>query len=189
MPELELRRTAYHERVYPGDGQPFTQRITAQHADALVARAVRLRCPVRVSVTGTVTIVREHVGRAARTITLEPLVRPSELTERQDLDLRIVAAAPARLVADRHGILRIRAGLAEIPPAASWRLLDRGWLACLRREGDPCTVSVAGRIALEHRALKAEGARPTFGAGLRRWEARLLAAATGHELAPGHTVV
>ncbi|MEV8396686.1 hypothetical protein [Streptomyces niveus] len=90
------------------------------------------------------------------TITLKPLVPLGRLTQTIRADLDIIDAAPGRtrLDASAH---RITTGFHSIPPAATARLVERGWVVV--EAGGSVRLSLAARLALHadaHRTTTSE---------------------------------
>lgn len=135
---------AYTEVVVHGGDEPVTGAVTAYAADRLVATAVRRGYVLDATAHGVIVIRRPS---AHIVVELHPRWRPV-LTPWQARDLTLLAGRDACLRMRPEGVI-ITAGLARIPPAATRRLLHRGWVACLHvRDGAPVAVSVAGRLAL-----------------------------------------
>ena len=106
---------------------------------------------------GAVTL---HEGTTR--IRLEPGLNnsPKKITTRQAEDLLIIARASGRGRLKRmpnSPYLSISCGLyGVIPPAATEKLIERGYIATTGEEGSTVTVSLAGHIAVAWRALKLE---------------------------------
>lgn len=106
---------------------------------------------------GTVTLYQ-----GTTRIRLEPGLNntPKKLTNRQAEDLLIIAryGCPPHLKRmPRSSGLSISCGLhGIIPPAATEKLIERGYVATTGEEGAAVTVSLAGHIAIAWRALKLE---------------------------------
>lgn len=142
------RRYVLHtDKNIPSDiGWATAAEATAELRAHLAVRARNDR--VDVDPNGCVWLNHED-----RRILLEPLLDalPKRLTARQAADLVLIASARgrARYAADES----VTAGVTRIPPAATERLLQRGWI----EETDGTVgVSLAGIVALEWRFHKTE---------------------------------
>jgi hypothetical protein len=99
-------------------------------------------------------------------IRLEPGLdnSPKKLTARQAEDLLIIARANGRgrlKRMPRSPYLSISCGLhGVIPPVATEKLIERGYIATSGEEGANVTVSLAGHVAIAWRALKLEKVSP-----------------------------
>ncbi|MET9676367.1 hypothetical protein ABZY68_25230 [Streptomyces sp. NPDC006482] len=156
---------AYRMSVHHPDGTLTVRECTAPQADALIATALldddQVTPDPRAGGTGVITLRRAITGprnatdptpvTVLTTTHLVPLYDPTKLTARQCEDLGIVHEPRGR----RTAVLdagRIDAGFSSIPPAATARLLTRGWLSLAERPDGPpqVTVSCAGLIAMAH---------------------------------------
>ncbi|MFD6115537.1 hypothetical protein ACFWG0_36380 [Streptomyces yangpuensis] len=155
---------AYRAKTVDYDQTVTARTYTALEADALIAAALWDEDQVIPDGdrSGRMTIIRTITGHRSagdterrtlrRTTRLEPVRPPRRLTARQYEDLALVLARDARGGGKLEGG-RIAAGIASIPPSATTRLVEHGWLAV-----DPdgaVTVSYAGRVAMtlhEHQA-------------------------------------
>ncbi|PSK57950.1 hypothetical protein B0E38_01795 [Streptomyces sp. 111WW2] len=146
----------------PNDPGAVLDRVNATEATQLVrdhlAADPRLR-NVTADGYGTVTLWQGDQG-----IRLTPGrdAQGKRLTERQADDLVAIAHAGLRAslaLEPRHGTC-IHAGLTRIPPAATERLVDRGWLATAGTDEAAVDLSLMGVVALQWRGLKADGVEP-----------------------------
>lgn len=167
MPTLAQLAAALHyaKTVHPHDraqAGPDLVRISATEATALVrehlAQDGRLR-NVEAAPYGALVL------RGAEASTrLEPctFTMPKGLTRRQAEDLALIARAGerARLRLDPRAGVVVQAGPTRIPPAATERLVERGWLATSGTPDAPVSLSVAAVVALEWHALDEAGAIP-----------------------------
>jgi DNA-binding PadR family transcriptional regulator len=96
-----------------------------------------------------------------RTVRLEPGFdsHPKHLTDRQAQDLQLIAATDDAIVRriPGQGYVIVCGAHGTIPPAATEKLVERGWIATTGREEAPVTVSLAGTVALTWRACKEDG--------------------------------
>lgn len=148
-------------RAYRYDADPMVKGPTAPVAVLEATELVRDHFARRDSLSsvkaeayGAVTL-----SLGSSRIRLEPGIdaRPKYLTARQASDLLIISAsghAKLRNVPKRGTV--IACGLhGTIPPAATEKLIERGWIATTGADGAPVTVSLAGTVALTWRACKA----------------------------------
>jgi hypothetical protein len=151
------RIPAYIEVVTHGDDPPVTGSVTAVEADGVVGTAIRRGYRVEPTEHG-VLVLRRPTARIV--VELRPVCRPAP-TRSQAQDLSLLAGhRSAHLRARPEGLL-ITAGIARIPPAAARRLLGRGWVGCLTvQDGEPVSVSVAGRVALALRQHRTRSTHP-----------------------------
>ncbi|MEV6403881.1 hypothetical protein AB0M58_13175 [Streptomyces bobili] len=151
-------RTAYYQSVHatqpnvpPGD----LTRVTAVEATTTVrehfARDGRQRS-VEAAPYGAV-ILRQ----AERSVRFEPWpdAMPKRLTARQADDLVLLGQSvqKPRLVFEAKGPI-IHAGFTRIPPAATERLIEHGWVATDGRNDSAVGISLAGVVALTWRHCK-----------------------------------
>ncbi|MFF0430351.1 hypothetical protein ACFYUJ_39065 [Streptomyces sp. NPDC004520] len=163
MPAQAPLLPAYRVSRHHYDGTITAQHCTAAEADALLASHLFTEDEVTADpgLTGRITLSRSVTGpRSAtdptpvtvtRSTFLDPLHAPKP-TPRQYEDLCIVQAPRGRTVAVLAADGRVDAGSLAIPPAATTRLLSRGWLSVTDTPTGPpqVTVSCAGLIAMTH---------------------------------------
>lgn len=145
------RYTLHTDKNIPSD----MARVTAAAATAEIRAHLAARAGTsRVTATphGSVFLNADD-----HRVLFEPLpdVVPKRLTARQAADLLLIshAGGRARFADDRDGIT-VHAGMTRIPPAATERLVERGWI----EETDGLVgVSLAGAVALEWRYHKTAG--------------------------------
>jgi hypothetical protein len=155
------RFPAYTERVKHRDDEPVTGAVTAYEADRLVATAIRRGYAIEPTTRG-VLVLRRTDARVV--VELHPTTPPA-LTSAQAQDLTRFAGRDARLRV-RSGGLVITAGFTRIPPAATQRLLTRGWMSSLTlTDKAPVSVSVAGLVAV---TLARHSTRTTLPRGWHR---------------------
>jgi hypothetical protein len=152
---------SYCTRTYDADPMftAVTGTLTAAGATDLVASHVARYTGQRwlkAEAYGAVTL---HQGTAR--IRLEPGLdnTPKRITARQAEDLLIIARATGGRLKRMPGrtCLSVSCGLyGVIPPAATEKLIERGYIATSGEEGARVTVSLAGHIAIAWRALKLE---------------------------------
>lgn len=151
---------SYRTSTY--DADPMAARtpgnLTPAEATALVSSHVAHYAGQRwlkAEAYGAVTLHRGTIR-----IRLEPGLNnaPKKLTNRQAEDLLIIARygrPPCLKRMPRSSGLSISCGLhGVIPPAATERLIERGYIATTGEEGAAATVSLAGHVAIAWRALK-----------------------------------
>lgn len=106
---------------------------------------------------GAVTL---HRGTTRIRLEPGPDNTPRKITNRQAENLLIIARADGRGVLKRmprSAYLSISCGLyGVIPPAATEKLIERGYISTSGEEGASVTVSLAGHVAIAWRALKLE---------------------------------
>lgn len=137
-------------------GDLTNSRYTAAQTSASVRRAiVRYKCDIDVTSYGAFTLTRHAPPNIVISIRHEPWreTMPARVTARQAADLAIIAArvgrsVPAALNPRKDGALQVYAGWNAVPPAATERLMRRGWIVTRGNEGDTVTVSVAGYLAM-----------------------------------------
>ncbi|MDW8803643.1 hypothetical protein P1P68_02185 [Streptomyces scabiei] len=100
--------------------------------------------------------------QGARRVRLEPGFdsRPKHLTGRQAKDLLLIAEAGTRATVrhiPRQGFVITCGLLGTIPPAATEKLIERGWIATTGATDAPVAISLAGTVALTWRACKEDG--------------------------------
>ncbi|MGW3308254.1 hypothetical protein ACWDG9_16900 [Streptomyces sp. NPDC001073] len=151
-------RPAYNQSIHATDPNVPSgdlTRVTAGEATTAVrehfARDGRLRS-VEAAPYGAV-ILRQ----AGRSVRFEPWpdVMPKRLTARQADDLVLLGQSVQRprLVFDAKGPV-ISAGFSRIPPAATERLIEHGWVATDGRDDSTVGISLAGVVALTWRHCK-----------------------------------
>ncbi|MER7952348.1 hypothetical protein ABTY59_33645 [Streptomyces sp. NPDC096079] len=157
------RLPAYRVSHHHYDGTITARHRTAPEADALLASHLFDQDEVVADpgLTGRIALIRTVTGprsatdptpvTATRTTFLDPLHTPKP-TPRQYDDLCIVQAPRGRTVAVLTADGRVDAGILAVPPAATTRLLTRGWLSVTDVPTGPpqVTVSCAGLIAMTH---------------------------------------
>lgn len=157
---------SYRTSTY--DADPMVPRVTgaltAAEATTLAASHVAYYTGQRwlkAEAYGAVTL---HQGTTR--IRLEPSLNntPKKLTNRQAEDLLIIqrfTRQPILKRMPRTSGLSISCGLhGVIPPAATEKLIERGYIATIGEEGADVTVSLAGHVAIAWRALKLEKVPP-----------------------------
>ncbi|MEU1908466.1 hypothetical protein [Streptomyces hygroscopicus] len=153
---------SYRTSTY--DADPMVRSVpgtlTSAEATSLVASHVARYTGqrwIKAEAYGAVTL---HQGTTR--IRLEPSLNntPKKITNRQADDLLIIASVTGRGLLKRmprSPYLSISCGLyGVIPPAATEKLIERGYIATSGKEGASVTVSLAGHIAIAWRALKLE---------------------------------
>ncbi|MFI5749041.1 hypothetical protein ACIBBE_24615 [Streptomyces sp. NPDC051644] len=156
------RFASYRTKTY--DADPM---ITSVPGTATAVESTRLVISHVACYTGQRWLKAEAYGavtlhQGTTRIRLEPGLNntPRKITERQAKDLLIIARADGggklkRM--PRSSYLSISCGLhGVIPPAATEKLIERGYIATSGEEGSTVTVSLAGHIAVAWRALKLE---------------------------------
>ncbi len=149
--------TAYRARHYDADPMVLATNTTATVAEATAL--VRDHFARRDSLSSITAAPHGAITLAfgTRRTRLEPGIdaRPQRLTQRQADDLLIIARSGRATLTQtpRTNGLSIACGLV-IPPAATERLIERGYIATTGHDGAPVTVSLAGTVALTWRACK-----------------------------------
>ncbi len=149
---------AFKETV-SGQGGYVTGYITGCEADLMVGRAVTKGRTIRVYEYGALSISNLPRGASAHDLvtkqsrTLDIVIHPKKMTDRQYEDLRIIDQYERRARAEldeRGRTVAIIAGFSRIPLVQTSILLSRGWIS-QSPHSDRIWISSAGRMALAWR--------------------------------------
>lgn len=176
---------AFKETVL-GEGVYEVGYVTGWEADLMIGRAAAKRRPIHAREYGALSLSgRRRCSDIHRTMTtsrsrtLELVVHPKKLSDRQYEDLMLVDQYEhrARAVHDESGfVAAIEAGLYRIPRTQTSILLGRGWLS-QAPHSDKMWISSAGRMAMAWRWHQEQGLKPQLLKGLYV-DAALTAAST-----------
>lgn len=165
--QLTSYRTHTYDSTPVGVGQELTKgqagtdgTLTPAQATALVASHVALYAGQRWLKADPHGRIALRQGTTRICLTPGPSSTPERITDRQAEDLLIIARFTRQAILERMprtSGLSITCGLHGIvPPAATERLIERGYIATTGEEGAEVKVSLAGHIAIAWRALKME---------------------------------
>ncbi|MET8810218.1 hypothetical protein [Streptomyces sp. NPDC004546] len=149
---------AFKETV-TGQGDYVTGYVTGCEADLMVGRAVAKGRTIRVYEYGALSISSLPRGASThdlvtkQSLTLDIVIHPKKMTDRQYEDLRIIDQYERRARAELDGqgrTVAITAGFLRIPLVQTSILLSRGWIS-QSPHSDRIWISSAGRMALAWR--------------------------------------